>query len=182
MLFKNEQSQNGAESSGRRTLDVEGSTALRLRIHQQLLEILNLSLLERASRDSLRQEIRGVVGQLVAQEKRLLTSFQIDQLIEDVRDEFLGFGPIEPLLKDDTVNDILINTHNSVYVERRGILEKTDVRFQDTRHLLRIINKIVAAVGRGAEESQPMVDARLPDGSRVNAIIPPLAVDRPLVS
>jgi len=182
MLFKNEQSQNGAESSGRRTLDVEGSTALRLRIHQQLLEILNLSLLERASRDSLRQEIRGVVGQLVAQEKRLLTSFQIDQLIEDVLDELLGLGPIEPLLKDDTVNDILINTHNSVYVERRGILEKTDVRFQDTRHLLRIINKIVAAVGRRVDESQPMVDARLPDGSRVNAIIPPLAVDGPLVS
>jgi pilus assembly protein CpaF len=183
MLFKDENPRpEGAEATGRRTLDIEGSTALRLRIHQHLLEILNLSLLERASRDTLRQEIRGVVSQLVAQEKRLLTSFQIDQLIEDVLDELLGLGPIEPLLKDDTINDILINTHNSVYVERRGILEKTDVRFQDTRHLVRIINKMVSAVGRRVDESQPMVDARLADGSRVNAIIPPLAVDGPLVS
>src|ERR1700722_5071033 len=183
MLFKDETPKTeGAEVTGRRTLDIEGSTALRLRIHQHLLEILNLSLLERSSRDTLRQEIRGVVSQLVAQEKRLLTAFQIDQLIEDVLDELLGLGPIEPLLKDDTINDILINTHNSVYVERRGILEKTDVRFQDTRHLVRIINKMVSAVGRRVDESQPMVDARLPDGSRVNPIIPPLAVDGPLVS
>src|SRR5579862_8643701 len=183
MLFKDEPIQSDGQAlSGRRTLDIEGSTALRLRIHQQLLELLNLSLLERASRDALRQEIRGVVTQLVAQEKRLLTSFQIDQLIEDVLDELLGLGPIEPLLKDDTINDILINTHNSVYVERRGILEKTDVRFQDTRHLVRIINKMVSAVGRRVDESQPMVDARLADGSRVNAVIPPLAVDGPLVS
>src|SRR5262249_36609662 len=94
----------------------------------------------------------------------------------------LGLGPLEPLLKDESVNDILINTHSTVYVERRGMLELTDVRFQDARHLIRIINKIVAAVGRRVDESQPMVDARLADGSRVNAIIPPLAVDGPLVS
>ena len=94
----------------------------------------------------------------------------------------LGLGPLEPLLKDDTVTDILINTHNTVYVERQGRLEKTDVHFQDTRHLIRIINKIVSAVGRRVDESQPMVDARLADGSRVNAMIPPLAVDGPLVS
>ena len=131
---------------------------------------------------ALRPEIRGVVGQLLQQEKRLLTPSQTEQLIEDVLDELLGLGPLEPLLKDDTINDILINTHNAVYVERQGRLEKTDVHFQDTRHLLRIINKIVAAVGRRVDESQPMVDARLADGSRVNAIIPPLAVDGPLVS
>jgi pilus assembly protein CpaF len=103
-------------------------------------------------------------------------------LIEDVLDELLGLGPLEPLLKDDSVNDILINTHSKVFVERRGLIEATDVHFQDTEHLIRIINKIVSAVGRRVDESQPMVDARLADGSRVNAIIPPLAVDGPLVS
>ncbi|HUO91425.1 MAG TPA: CpaF family protein [Rhizomicrobium sp.] len=147
-----------------------------------MLDLLNLSALEKASRESLRAEISGVVTQLLTQEKRLLTTFQADQLIEDVLDEILGLGPIEPLLKDDTVDDILINTYKSVYVERRGLLEKTDIRFQDNRHLIRIINKIVSAVGRRVDESQPMVDARLSDGSRINAIIPPLAVDGPLVS
>jgi pilus assembly protein CpaF len=156
--------------------------ALKVRIHQRLLDVLNLSLLERTSREALRAEIRNVVVLMLADERRLLTPAQTDQLIEDVLDELLGLGPLEPLLKDDTVNDILINTHTTVYVERAGRLELTDVRFQDTRHLVRIINKIVAAVGRRVDESQPMVDARLADGSRVNAIIPPLAVDGPLVS
>ena len=116
------------------------------------------------------------------EEKRLLTPSQTDQLVEEILDELLGLGPLEPLLKDETVTDILINTHEVVYVERAGRLQRTNVRFQDTRHLVRIINKIVAAVGRRVDESQPMVDARLADGSRVNAIIPPLAVDGPLVS
>ncbi len=153
-----------------------------VRIHERLLDLLNLSVLEKTPRESLRSEIRVVVSQLLQQEKRLLTPSQTEQLTEDVLDELLGLGPLEPLLKDDTINDILINTHNSVYVERQGRLEKTDVHFQDTRHLVRIINKIVAAVGRRVDESQPMVDARLADGSRVNAVIPPLAVDGPLVS
>jgi pilus assembly protein CpaF len=156
--------------------------ALKVRIHQRLLELLNLSVLDRTPREALRLEIRGVVIQLLQEEKRLLTPAQTDQLIEDVLDELLGLGPLEPLLKDDSVNDILINTHTTVYVERRGKLELTDVRFQDTKHLVRIINKIVAAVGRRVDESAPMVDARLADGSRVNAIIPPLSVDGPLVS
>jgi pilus assembly protein CpaF len=161
---------------------LEGATALKVRIHQRLIELLNLSLLDRTPRESLRLEIRGAVVELLNEEKRLLTPAQTDQLIEDVLDELLGLGPLEPLLKDDTVSDILINTHTTVYVERLGRLEQTDVQFQDTRHLVRIINKIVAAVGRRVDESQPMVDARLADGSRVNAIIPPLAVDGPLVS
>jgi pilus assembly protein CpaF len=161
---------------------IDDAIGLRVRIHQRLLDILNLGALEKASRESLRVEIRGPVAQLLVEEKRLLTPAQTDQLIEDVLDELLGLGPLEPLLKDDTVNDILINTHNTVYVERRGRLERTDVHFHDTRHLVRIINKIVSAVGRRVDESQPMVDARLADGSRVNAIIPPLAVDGPLVS
>ena len=161
---------------------IEGATALKVRIHQRLLELLNLSLLDKTPRESLRLEIRGAVSSLLADEKRILNLSQTDQLIEDVLDELLGLGPLEPLLKDASISDILINTHSTVYVERFGRLEPTDVRFQDTRHLVRIINKIVAAVGRRVDESQPMVDARLADGSRVNAIIPPLAVDGPLVS
>ena len=184
MLFKEETISEGiaSEGGGRRSQPVEDGTSLRLRIHERLLDLLNLILLDKTPRETLRVEIRGVVSQLLLQEKRLLTLSQIDQLVDDVLDELLGLGPLEPLLKDDTVNDILINTHKMVYVERRGRLELTDVRFQDARHLLRIINKIVSAVGRRVDESQPMVDARLSDGSRVNAIIPPLAVDGPLVS
>ena len=161
---------------------VDDYTELKVRIHQRLLDLLNLNLLDKTPREALRLEIRGAVRGLLNDEKRFLNGAQIDQLVEDVIDELLGLGPLEPLLKDETVSDILINTHASVYVERRGRLEKTDVRFQDTRHLVRIINKIVSAVGRRVDESQPMVDARLADGSRVNAIIPPLAVDGPLVS
>jgi pilus assembly protein CpaF len=161
---------------------IEGATALKVLLHQRLLEILNLAVLDRTPRETLRLEIRGAVIQLLTEEKRLLTPYQTDQLIDDVLDEILGLGPLEPLLKDDTVTDILINTYRTVYVERRGRLERTDVHFQDNRHLVRIINKIVAAVGRRVDESSPMVDARLADGSRVNAIIPPLSVDGPLVS
>jgi pilus assembly protein CpaF len=184
MLFKEEINRKGSaiEIEGRGLPAIEDATALRLRIHERLLDLLNLSLLDKTPREALRAEIRGVVGQFLLQEKRLLTVGQLDQLVEDVLDELLGLGPLEPLLKDETINDILINTHSLVYVERRGKLELTDVRFQDARHLLRIINKIVSAVGRRVDESQPMVDARLADGSRVNAIIPPLAVDGPLVS
>ena len=160
----------------------KGLVDLKVRIHQHLLDQLNLSVLCRTSRDTLRDEVRGLIAPLLAEEKRLMTPSQTTQLIDDVLDELLGLGPLEPLLADDTIADILINTHKSVYVERMGRLELTDVQFQDSRHLIRIINKIVSAVGRRVDESQPMVDARLADGSRVNAIIPPLAVDGPLVS
>ena len=183
MLFRDDTSRSGiAQDLSGRGAGIEDTTALKLRIHQRLLDLLNLSLLDKTPRETLRIEIRDAVVQLLAQERRLLTVAQTDQLIEDVLDEILGLGPLEPLLKDDTVNDILINTHSHVFVERRGLIEATEVHFQDTAHLIRIINKIVAAVGRRIDESQPMVDARLADGSRVNAIIPPLAVDGPLVS
>jgi pilus assembly protein CpaF len=161
---------------------IEGATALKSRLHARLLELLNLSMLDRTPREALRQEIRGAVVQLLIEEKRLLTPYQTDRLVDDVLDEILGLGPLEPLLKDETVNDILINTASTIYVERGGRLELTDVQFQDTRHLVRIINKIVSAVGRRVDESSPMVDARLADGSRINAVVPPLAVDGPLVS
>ncbi|KQZ27163.1 CpaF family protein [Caulobacter sp. Root1472] len=161
---------------------IDDALGLKVRLHQRLIDLLNLNLLDRTPRDALRQDIRGAVTGLLMEEKRLLTPGQTDQLVEEILDELLGLGPLEPLLKDDSVTDILINTHEVVYVERAGRLQRTNVRFQDTRHLVRIINKIVAAVGRRVDESQPMVDARLADGSRVNAIIPPLAVDGPLVS
>ncbi len=157
-------------------------TDLKVRIHQRLLDLLNLNLLDKVPRDVLRQQIRTTIRSLLNEEKRFLSATQIDQLVEDVIDELLGLGPLEALLHDQTISDILINTHEHVYVERGGRLEKTDVRFQDSRHLIRIINKIVSSVGRRVDESQPMVDARLEDGSRVNVIIPPLAVDGPLVS
>ncbi len=184
MLFKQQTSgeESGLGFSSRSSTTIEDGISLRLRIHERLLDLLNLSVLEKTPRETLRAEIRVVVIQLLQQEKRLLTPAQTEQLTEDVLDELLGLGPLEPLLKDSTINDILINTHNSIYVERNGRLEKTDVHFQDSRHLIRIINKIVSAVGRRVDESQPMVDARLADGSRINAIIPPLAVDGPLVS
>ena len=184
MLYKTELSKLpvGAESSWPISAPLEDATSLKLRIHERLLEVLNLSLLDKMPREALRNEVRSIIANFLAQEKRLLTSAQTEQLIGDVLDELLGLGPLEPLLQDDSVSDILINSYNAIFVERGGRLEKTDVQFHDTRHLVRIINKIVAAVGRRVDESEPMVDARLADGSRVNAIIPPLAVDGPLVS
>lgn len=175
---------DSAQTAGRTvgSASLDDAVALKVHIHQKLIGLLNLSLLDKTPREALRLEIRGPVQQLLAEEKRFLTAAQTESLIEELLDELLGLGPLEPLLKDDTVTDILINTHATVYVERFGRLELTDVRFQDSKHLIRIINKIVAAVGRRVDESQPMVDARLADGSRVNAIIPPLAVDGPLVS
>jgi pilus assembly protein CpaF len=182
MLFETEPVALGSLDGGPGLPTTAIDTALKVRIHQRLLGFLNLSVLDRTPREALRVEIRGPVVQLLAEERCFLTGGQTDQLIEEVLDELLGLGPLEPLLKDETVADILINGHATVYVERLGRLERTEVRFQDNRHLIRIVNKIVAAVGRRVDESQPMVDARLADGSRVNAIIPPLAVDGPLVS
>lgn len=181
MAFWNEE-KLAANDPGLARAAVDDALALRVRLHQRLLDVLNLSAMEQTPRDTLRMEIRKCVVGFIAEEKRLLTPAQLDQLVDELLDELLGLGPLEPLLKDETITDILINTHETVYVERRGRLEKADVRFEDTRHLVRILNKIVAAVGRRVDESQPMVDARLADGSRVNAIIPPLAVDGPLVS
>jgi pilus assembly protein CpaF len=156
--------------------------ALRVRLHQKLLDRLNLAAIDKTPRETLALEIRRVVTGMLSEEKKLLSGAQTDALIDELLDELLGLGPLEPLLKDESITDILINTHEMIYVERRGRLEMTDVKFQDNRHLLRIINKIVSAVGRRVDESTPMVDARLADGSRVNAIIPPLAVDGALVS
>jgi pilus assembly protein CpaF len=151
-------------------------------IHNKLVEKLDLSRVSELAGDVLRREIRLVVERLCDTENPLLNRMERERLIEEVLDETFGFGPLEVLLKDPTVSDILVNGPYKVYVERRGKLEKTDVKFRDDKHLLQIIDRMVSKVGRRIDETSPMVDARLPDGSRINAIIPPLAIDGPCLS
>ena len=157
-------------------------TELKMTLHQRLLDMINLSAIDKMAPEEFRREIGEMVRELLLAENKPLNLTERTQLVDDILDELLGLGPLEPLLKDITVTDILVNCYNNVFVERDGRLEETPVQFKDNRHLLRIIDKIVAAVGRRVDESSPMVDARLADGSRVNAIIPPLAVDGPLLS
>jgi pilus assembly protein CpaF len=161
---------------------VDRQTALKVELHERLLDAINLSALESMSREQIQAEIGDLVQELLAEQKYALNSAERKQLTMDLLDELLGLGPLEPLLKDPSITDILVNTHRNVYVERGGRLERTATRFKDERHLLRIISRIVSAVGRRVDESSPMVDARLADGSRVNAIVPPLAVDGSLLS
>jgi pilus assembly protein CpaF len=154
----------------------------KLRIHGRIIDEINLATIEKIPLRELRPQIHAMVAQHVATERLVLNATEFEQFVDDVLNEMTGLGPIEPLLKDETVNDILINTHRQIYVERRGVLELSDARFKDEAHLLRIINKIVSTVGRRVDESQPLCDARLLDGSRVNVAIKPVAVDGPLVS
>ena len=155
---------------------------LKFTLHRKLLERINLEALSGADNDRLRAEVRDAVLSMVEEEPNLLTAAEKQEVSREVLHEVFGLGPLEPLLADPTISDILVNGYRQVYVERRGVLEETSVRFHDDGHLLRIIDKIVSQVGRRVDESNPMVDARLADGSRVNAIIPPLAVDGPLLS
>src|SRR6266404_4595797 len=152
------------------------------RVHRRLIERLNLSNLERVSRDQVVEAIRKVVHDLISQEMIALNFDERELLVVQVLDEIFGLGPLEPLMQDADISDILVNTYKNIFIERQGKLEKTDVRFQDDKHLLQVIDRIVSAVGRRIDDSQPMVDARLPDGSRVNAIIKPLAIDGPHLS
>ncbi len=164
------------ESSRSELIEIRG------RIHRRLLERLNLANLEALDRDQVTTEIRRAVHDLLARETVPLNFEEREDLVIQVLDEIFGLGPLEPLLKDPEISDILINTHKQVIVERHGKLEMTDVRFKDERHLLQIIDRIVSSVGRRIDDSSPLVDARLADGSRVNAIIRPLAIDGPHVS
>jgi pilus assembly protein CpaF len=154
----------------------------KLRIHRRLIDEVNLTALDKIPEKELYTQVHSLVAQYVTTEKIMLNATELDRFVDDILHEMTGLGPIEPLLSDDSVNDILINTHKQIYIERRGQLVLSDARFKDEAHLLRIINKIVAKVGRRVDESQPMCDARLPDGSRVNVAIRPVAVDGPLVS
>ncbi len=154
----------------------------KVRIHHRLIEELNLSAMEKMHPEQVRSQIHDIVGQFILQERLALTAQELSEFVSEIRDEMMGLGPIEPLLADPTVSDILINGHDNVFVERRGQLEPVQTRFRDEAHLLRIINRIVAGVGRRVDEAQPMCDARLADGSRVNIAVRPIAVDGPLVS
>jgi pilus assembly protein CpaF len=151
-------------------------------VHRKLLNRLNLEALAQADRSRAESEIRTLVSELLAEEGMPLSLSERDVLFSELVDEVFGLGPLEPLLRDPTVSDILVNTYKNVFVERGGLLERVNAQFQDDRHLLRVIDRIVSGVGRRIDDSSPMVDARLLDGSRVNAIIPPLAVDGPLLS
>src|SRR6202035_3955097 len=155
---------------------------LKFTLHRKLVDKINLEALATIDNQRVRAEVRQAVISLIDSEPTLLSSLEKQQISDEVLDEVFGLGPLEPLLQDPGISDILVNTYRQVYIERKGLLELTNVCFRDDGHLLRIIDKIVSQVGRRVDESNPMVDARLSDGSRVNAIIPPLAVYGPLLS
>jgi pilus assembly protein CpaF len=155
---------------------------LKTRVHRQLIERLDLAKLSSLPSDVVKQQIRRIVEDMLVVDETPLSRQEREDLVREVQDETFGLGPIEPLMQDPTVADILVNGAHEVYVERRGKLERTNAIFRDDAHLLQIIDRIVSAVGRRIDESSPMVDARLADGSRINAIIPPLALDGPLLS
>ena len=161
---------------------IDRNTELKVELHQRLLGLINLSALDGMSRDQIQAEVGDIVAEQLAQQHTALNLSERKQLTNDILDELLGLGPLEPLLKDPTVTDILVNGHHNIFVERYGVLSRTAAGFKDEKHLLRIIQKIVSAIGRRVDESSPLVDARLADGSRVNAVVPPLAIDGSLLS
>ncbi|MDI1270125.1 MAG: CpaF family protein [Polaromonas sp.] len=166
-------------SAAASSLDRDG---LRASVHEKLLDQLNLGALAHLSPEQIKHSLKEVIEAILLEEKQILPQQERERLIVEIQQEVTGLGPLEPLLADPTVSDILVNNCHEVYVERQGRLELTPVKFSDDLHLLKIIDKIVSRVGRRIDESSPMVDARLPDGSRVNAIIPPLALDGPVLS
>ncbi len=172
---------NGSSQSMPSELN-DRSVGLKARIHRRMVERINLTSLDAVEPELLRTQIGQIIMTLLAEENIPLSDGQRIALEQEVLNETFGLGPIEPLLHDPDVSDILVNTHKQVFVERFGLLEPTDVRFDDDAHLMKIIDRIVSRVSRRIDESSPMVDARLPDGSRVNAIIPPLALDGPILS
>lgn len=152
------------------------------KIHARIVGEINLPALDTLSAEQIRPEVAKIVHYFLDEEKVLLNASERELLVSEVLDELMGLGPLEPFFADPTISDILCNTYRNVYVERHGLLEKTPARFHNDAHLLNIIDRIISRVGRRIDESSPMVDARLPDGSRVNAIIPPLAIDGPILS
>jgi pilus assembly protein CpaF len=166
----------------RKEESADASRELKVRVHNRLFETLDISRLETVEPGLVTAKVVEAIQETLDEAGRLLTEADRARLIVEIKDELLGLGPLEPILRDDEVTDILVNGHAQVYVEKRGKLHRTDVRFHDDQHLMLIIDRIVGQVGRRVDEGSPMVDARLPDGSRVNAIIPPLALDGPSVS
>src|SRR6202521_5979197 len=172
---------NGSARPQRDTM-ADGFQQLKLAVHNRLFETLDVSRLESLEQNMASTKVTQAITEILNEEGRLLTDTDRARLVEEIKNELLGLGPLEPLLWDDDVSDILVNGPNQVYVERQGKLYLTDVRFNDAQHLMLIIDRIVSQVGRRVDEASPMVDARLPDGSRINAIIPPLALDGPSLS
>lgn len=162
--------------------EVDAHLELKFRIHNQLFEVLDLSKLSAISEEQAARDVAAATRRILESEKALLSLEDRERLIDEIQHEVFGLGPLEPLLKDPGITDILVNGHSTVYIERHGKLEKTSIRFKDDAHLMRIIERIVSAVGRRVDETNPMVDARLADGSRVNAIVAPLALDGPVLS
>ena len=162
--------------------DIPAYQELKTRIHRKLLDRVDLTVMESLPPERLLMEIKNLVERLLVEESTPINEVERQGIVRDIQNEVLGLGPLEPLLADPTISDILVNTHRQVYVERRGRLEMTDIHFANEGHLRKIIDRIVSRVGRRVDESSPMVDARLPDGSRVNAIIPPLAIDGSMLS
>ncbi len=155
---------------------------MKSRLHSAIIGRLDLAKFNMLSPDRVRTEVSKLAEDLLLAEKELISDLERERLVNEVHHELFGLGPLEPLLADQTISDILVNSYSNIYIERRGKLEKTVISFKDDEHLMRVIERIVSTVGRRIDEAQPMVDARLPDGSRVNAIIPPLAIDGPVLS
>jgi pilus assembly protein CpaF len=181
-VFPEPASEPALQASEVNTLQSDKLLDAKVRLHRRLIEEINLQALERLPEEQIRAHIQQLVSQYILVERLALNAQELADFVSEILDEMTGLGPLEPLLKDHSISDILINGHESVYVERRGVLEPCGVRFKDEAHLLRIVNKIVSAVGRRVDESHPMCDARLMDGSRVNVAVRPIGVDGPLVS
>ena len=168
---------NVADGSGQHSFQ-----EMKSRLHRTLINRMDLTKLSSLTPDQVHGEVSRLAEAVLAQEAMPLSAAERERLVNDVQHELFGLGPLEPLLKDPTISDILVNKHDTIYIERRGKIERTNVTFKDDEHLMRVIERIVSSIGRRIDESSPMVDARLSDGSRVNAIIPPLAIDGPVVS
>ncbi len=177
-----ERGESAVDEANRTRLLTAQETEWKQRINERLLTVLDLSLIDTVETDKARKEIREIAERLLSEESAPLSRKQRQLIVERIEDEVMGLGPLEPLLADHTISDILVNGFDTIYIERRGKLELTNARFTDHTHLLNTIDRIVSAVGRRIDESSPMVDARLADGSRVNAIIPPLAIDGAMLS
>jgi pilus assembly protein CpaF len=168
---------NGSDGTGQQSFQ-----EMKSRLHRTLINRMDLTKLSTLTPEQVHAEVSRLAETVLAQEAMPLSVSERERLVNDVQHELFGLGPLEPLLADPTISDILVNAHNTIYIERRGKIEATNVRFKDDEHLMRVIERIVSSVGRRIDESSPMVDARLQDGSRVNAIIPPLAIDGPVLS
>src|ERR1700754_2308679 len=176
-LIGNANIPGGSDSTGQHSFQ-----EMKSRLHRTLINRMDLTKLSSLTSEQVHAEGSRLAEVVLAQEAMPLSVSERERLVNDVQHELFGLGPLEPLLKDPTISDILVNSHDTIYIERRGKIEATTVRFKDDEHLMRVIERIVSSVGRRIDESSPMVDARLQDGSRVNAIIPPLSIDGPVLS